>query len=125
MKFSSLAVGVIAAQGVSAHYWFDTNIINNAAQPAYKYVRESTRATKYNPIKFSSNPAADIRDGSTIDGPDSRCNQGAFSSAGRTSVLTVNAGEEIRLRLAAGAKFQHPGECPRKQHNAGRVLSLE
>ncbi|KAK4031620.1 carbohydrate-binding module family 1 protein [Parachaetomium inaequale] len=108
MKFSSLAVGVIAAQGVSAHYWSDTNLINNAAQPAYKYVRESTRATKYNPIKFSSNPAADLRDGSTINGPDSRCNQGAFSSAGRTSVLTVNAGDEIRLRLAAGAKFQPP-----------------
>lgn len=106
----SVLVGAILAHGVSAHYWFDTNIVNGAVQPAYKYVRESTRATKYNPIKFSSNPAADLRDGSTIDGPDSRCNQGAFSSAGRTSVLTVKAGDEIRLRLAANAKFQHPGE---------------
>lgn len=110
MKFSALAIGAIAAQGVSAHYWFDTNIINGAAQTPYKYVRESTRQTKYNPIKFSSNPAADLRDGSTIDGPDARCNQGAFASAGRTQVLTVNAGEEIRLRLAANANFQHPGE---------------
>lgn len=110
MKFSAFTVGVMAAQGVSAHYWFDTNIINGAAQTPYKYVRESTRAIKYNPIKFSSNPAADLRDGSTIDGPDARCNQGAFANAGRTEVLTVNAGDEIRLRLAAGADFQHPGE---------------
>ncbi|KAK4149186.1 glycosyl hydrolase family 61-domain-containing protein [Chaetomidium leptoderma] len=109
MKLSTFVVGTIAAQGASAHYWFDTNIVNGVAQPAYKYVRESTRQTKYNPTKFSSNPAADIRDGATIDGPDSRCNQGAFSSASRTSVLTVNAGDEIRLRLAAGSDFQHPG----------------
>ncbi|KAK4445259.1 glycosyl hydrolase family 61-domain-containing protein [Podospora aff. communis PSN243] len=92
MKLSSFIIGSIAAQG-----------------PAYRYVRESTRKTKYNPIKFSSNPAADLRDGSTIDGPDSRCNQGAFSSAGRTSVLTVNAGDEIRLCLATGGNFGHPG----------------
>ncbi|EAQ85366.1 hypothetical protein CHGG_09380 [Chaetomium globosum CBS 148.51] len=109
MKFSALAVGAIAAQGVSAHYWFDTNIMNGAAQTPYKYVRESSRQIKYNPIKFSSNPPADLRDGSTIDGPDAMCNQGAFASAGRTQVLTVNAGDEIRLRLAAGAAFQHPG----------------
>ncbi|KAK3291260.1 glycosyl hydrolase family 61-domain-containing protein [Chaetomium fimeti] len=109
MKFTALAVGAIAAQGVSAHYWFDTNILNGAAQTPYKYVRESSRQTKYNPIKFSSNPASDIRDGSTIDGPDARCNQGAFASAGRTDVLTVSAGDEIRLRLAAGSDFQHPG----------------
>ena len=110
MKFSSFSIAALVAQGVSAHYWFDTNIVNGAVQPGYKYVRESSRKTKYNPIKFSSNPAADLRDGSTIDGPDSRCNQGAFSSAGRTDVLTVNAGDEIRLRLAASSQFQHPGE---------------
>jgi hypothetical protein len=110
MQFSVFAIAAMAAQGVSAHYWLDTNIIGGVAQPPYKYVRESTRAVKYNPIKFSSNPPADIRDGSTIDGPDARCNQGAFANAGRTDVLTVNAGDEIRLRLAAGADFQHPGE---------------
>ncbi|KAK4097130.1 carbohydrate-binding module family 1 protein [Parathielavia hyrcaniae] len=109
MKFSSFTIGAIAAQGVSAHYWFNTNVINGVAQPAYKYVRESNRAAKYNPIKFSSNPPADLRDGSTIDGPDSRCNQGAFASAGRTDVLTVNAGDEIRLRLFGSGNFQHPG----------------
>lgn len=111
MKLSSFIIGSLAAKGVASHYWFDTNIVNGVAQPTYKYVRESTRKTKYNPIKFSSNPAADLRDGSTIDGPDSRCNQGAFSSAGRTSVLTVNAGDEIRLRLATGGDFGHPGGC--------------
>ncbi|KAJ4343595.1 hypothetical protein N0V87_000362 [Didymella glomerata] len=108
MKISALALAAVA-QVASAHYFFDTNIIGGTAQPAFKYVRQSSRAVKYNPIKFSSNPAADIRDGSTVDGPDIVCNQGAFASAGKTEVLTVNAGEEVRLKLAVGAKFQHPG----------------
>ncbi|KAF9692637.1 hypothetical protein EKO04_009796 [Ascochyta lentis] len=108
MKISALVLSAVA-QVATAHYFFDTNIVGGVAQPAFKYVRQSTRAVKYNPIKFSSNPAADIRDGSTADGPDIVCNQGAFASAGRTEVLTVNAGEEVRLKLAVGAKFQHPG----------------
>lgn len=108
MKASAIFLAAIA-QVASAHYFMDTNIMNGVAQPAFKYVRSSTRATKYNPIKFSSNPAADIRDSSTADGPDIVCNQGAFSSAGRTEVLTVNAGEEVRLKLAVGATMQHPG----------------
>ena len=108
MKFSALTIATIA-QVASAHYFFDTNIVGGTTQPQFKYVRQSSRAVKYNPIKFSSNPAADIRDGSTVDGPDIVCNQGAFSSAGKTEVLTVNAGEEVRLKLGVGAKFQHPG----------------
>ncbi|KAI9154827.1 Polysaccharide monooxygenase Cel61a 4 [Paramyrothecium foliicola] len=108
MKFSALVVAALA-QVASAHYFFDTNIIGGVAQPSHKYVRASTRPTKYNPIKFSSNPPADIRDGSYADGPDIRCNQGAFSNAGRTEVLTVNAGSEVRLRLGVGATMQHPG----------------
>ncbi|KAK6515169.1 hypothetical protein TWF506_007514 [Arthrobotrys conoides] len=97
------------AQLASAHYFFDTNIINGVTQTPGRYVRTSTRATKYNPIKFSSNPAVDIRDGSYADGPDIRCNQGAFSSAGRTEVLTVTAGSEVRFKLGVGATMQHPG----------------
>lgn len=108
MKVSALALTAIA-QVASAHYFFNAAIINSVTQANDKYVRQSTRATKYNPIKFSSNPAADIRDQSTADGPDIVCNQGAFSSAGRTDVLTVNAGEEVRLKLAVGAKMEHPG----------------
>ncbi|KAK4121485.1 lytic polysaccharide monooxygenase [Parathielavia appendiculata] len=99
MKLSSFFVGAT----------FDTNIVNGAVQPRLQILSESTRKTKYKPIKFSTNPAADIRDSATIDGPDSRCNQGAFASAERTSVLTVNAGDGIRLRLAANTIFQHPG----------------
>lgn len=96
------------AQVASAHYFFDTNIINGAAQSQFKYVRRSTRAVAYNPIKFSSNPAADIRDNSHADGPDIRCNQGASKgSAGQT--LTVNAGDNVRFRLGVGATMQHPG----------------
>jgi hypothetical protein len=108
MKISTLIL-CAGAQVATAHYFFDTNIVGGVQQPAFKYVRQSSRAVKYNPIKFSSNPAADIRDGSTADGPDIVCNQGAFASAGKTEVLTVNAGEEVRLKLAVGAKFQHPG----------------
>jgi hypothetical protein len=108
MKFSALLIASVA-QVATAHYFIDTNVVGGVKQPAFKYVRKSTRATLYNPIKFSNNPLADIRDGSHIDGPDIRCNQGAFSSAGKTQVLTVKAGDEVRGTLAVGAKFQHPG----------------
>ncbi|KAH7382364.1 glycosyl hydrolase family 61-domain-containing protein [Phaeosphaeria sp. MPI-PUGE-AT-0046c] len=107
MKFSTVVLCAVA-QVANAHYFFDTNIIGGVVQPGGKYVRQSTRATKYNPIKFSSNPAKDIRDNSHIDSADIRCNQGA-SSAGKAEVLTVNAGDEVRFKLAVGAKFQHPG----------------
>ncbi|KAG9193407.1 hypothetical protein G6011_03442 [Alternaria panax] len=99
MKFNTIVLSAVA-QVASAYHLFDTNL--------FQYVRESTRVTKYNPIKSSSNPAVDIRDGSTADGPDIVCNQGA-QKAGKTQVMTVNAGEEIRLKLAVGAKFQRPG----------------
>lgn len=107
MKFSTVVICAVA-QVANAHYFFDTNIINGAAQPGFKYVRQSTRQTKYNPIKFSSNPAADIRDNSHIDSADIRCNQGA-TTAGSTQTLTVNAGDEVKFKLAVGAKMQHPG----------------
>jgi hypothetical protein len=108
MKVNAVLLAAVA-QVASAHYFMDTNIQNGVAQPSFKYVRMSTRPTKYNPIKFSSNPAADIRDGSYADGPDIVCNQGAFSSAGKTDVLTVSPGDEVRLKLAVGAKMEHPG----------------
>jgi hypothetical protein len=107
MKVSALVIATVA-QVATAHYFFDTNIVNGVAQKQFEYVRQSSRQTKYNPIKFSSNPAADIRDGSTADGPDIVCNQGG-AKAGNTKVLTVNAGDEVKFKLAVGAKFQHPG----------------
>ena len=107
MKFSTVVL-CAGAQVANAHYFFNTNIINGVTQPNDKYVRQSTRATKFNPIKFSTNPAADIRDNSFADGPDIRCNQGASSARG-AEVLTVNAGDEVRFKLAVGAKMQHPG----------------
>ncbi|EEY23123.1 fungal cellulose binding domain-containing protein [Verticillium alfalfae VaMs.102] len=69
MKVSAFVLAVVA-QVASAHYFFDTNIINGNSQPSFKHVQTFTCATKYNPIKFSSNPAADIRDGSFADGVD-------------------------------------------------------
>lgn len=105
MKVAIVLSGL--AHVASAHYFFDKTVSGGAATD--KYVRKSTRPTAYNPIKFSSNPAADIRDGSTIDGPDARCNQGAFKNAGSTEVMTVAAGSEVRVQLGVGATMQHPG----------------
>ncbi|KAI4671671.1 uncharacterized protein J4E78_000167 [Alternaria triticimaculans] len=110
MKFSASAIVLSAvAQVATAHYFFDTNLIGGVAQPQFKYVRPSTRKVAYNPIKFSSNPAADIRDGSTADGPDIVCNQGAAKTGGKVQVLTVKAGDDVTAKLGVGAKFQHPG----------------
>lgn len=108
MKVSTVLLTTIA-QVASAHYFFDNNIKDGVTQGQFKYVRKSTRAVAYNPIKFSSNPPADIRDGSTADGPDIVCNQNAFASAGKTQVLTVNAGDQVTLKLGVGAKMEHPG----------------
>ncbi|KAK0383488.1 hypothetical protein NLU13_9399 [Sarocladium strictum] len=108
MKTSALFLGAIA-QVASAHYFFDTTVRGGVADRQWQYVREFTRPTAYNPIKFSSNPPADIRDNSFIDGEDARCNQGAFTNAGKTDVLTVKAGSEVTVKLGVGATMQHPG----------------
>jgi hypothetical protein len=105
MKFSALVIAAVA-QVATAHYFFDNNMVAGVKQGQFKYVRPSTRATKYNPIKFSSNPKADIRDGSFADGPDIVCNQGG-AAGGKTQTLTVNAGDEVKLTL--NAKMGHPG----------------
>jgi len=103
------AVILAVAQVASAHYFFENAIVGGAVQSSFKYIRKFTRATYYNPIKFSSNPAADIRDGSYADGPDIRCNQGAATYGSSTDVLTINAGSEVRARLNGAGNFQHPG----------------
>ena len=59
MKFSALLISA-AAQVATAHYFMDRNIVGGVEQPAFKYVLKSTRATAYNPIKFSNAPTADI-----------------------------------------------------------------
>ncbi|KAJ0120589.1 fungal cellulose binding domain-containing protein [Diaporthe amygdali] len=107
MRLSPAVVAL--AQVASAHYFFDSVVQNGVAGTSFQYIRDFTRATKYNPIKFSENPAADIRDGSYIDGPDSRCNQGAFTNAAKTDVLEVSAGSDVTVQLGVGATMQHPG----------------
>lgn len=111
MKTSAIILGA-AAQLASAHYFFDKVIMNGAETPGFQYIREFTRETYYNPIKFSSNPPEDIRDNSNIDGDDIICNQGAFSNAGNTEVLSVDAGSDITVKLGVGATMQHPGPYP-------------
>jgi hypothetical protein len=109
----SPAVLFALAQVASAHYFFDSVVEGGAAGQSFKYIRDFTRPTKYNPIKFSSNPAQDVRDNSFIDkGEDARCNQGAFSKAGKTQVLEVAAGSDVTVKLGVGAKMQHPGKNP-------------
>jgi hypothetical protein len=108
MKTSAIVLGA-AAQVVSAHYFFESVVENGSPGPAFQYIRDFTRPTKFNPIKFSSNPPADIRDNSFIDGEDIICNQGAFSNAGSTEVLSVAAGSDLTVRLGVGATMQHPG----------------
>lgn len=108
MKPYAFVVAVMA-QAASAHYFFDSVVANGAAGPSFQYIRDFTRATKYNPIKYSNNPAVDIRDGSYVDGPDIRCNQGAFTNAGRTNILEVAAGNSVTVKLGVGATMQHPG----------------
>lgn len=107
MKYS-IAFSAVA-QVASAHYFFDTTIINGAESSPNEYIRASTRETAYNPIKFSGNPAEDIRDDSKFDEGDGICNQGAFQNAGSTSVLEVAAGEELSVKLGVGATMEHPG----------------
>ncbi|KAL2070858.1 hypothetical protein VTL71DRAFT_13884 [Oculimacula yallundae] len=104
----SLIVAAAAAQVASAHYFFDTNIINGQTTKNNQYIRKFTRKTWYNPIKFSNNPEKDIRDGSFIDGPDARCNQGGGAS-GTTETLTIAAGSKVTFKLGVGATMAHPG----------------
>jgi hypothetical protein len=107
MKYS-IALGALA-QVASAHYFFDVTVLNGVSSRSNEYIRASTRAVAYNPIKFSSNPPADIRDNSMFDKGDGICNQGAFTNAGKTKVLEIAAGEELTVKLGVGAKMEHPG----------------
>lgn len=109
MKASAILVAALAQVG-SAHYFMDAIVQNGTPGPSWRYIREFTRKTAYNPIKFSSNPTADVRDNSFIDGPDARCNQGAFTNAGKTQVLEVVAGSSVTANIAVGASAGHPGK---------------
>ncbi|KAH7367437.1 glycosyl hydrolase family 61-domain-containing protein [Plectosphaerella cucumerina] len=79
-------------------------IIAGKETASNEYVRASTRQTKYNPIKWEN-----VRDGSTPDLEDIRCNQGSFASAGRTKTAEIAAGTKVGFKLAVGATMQHPG----------------
>ncbi|KAF5550063.1 murein transglycosylase [Fusarium napiforme] len=108
MKFSALALAALS-QVASAHYFFDVSALNGVESKSFQYIRDFTRPTKYNPIKFSSNPSADIRDNSFADGEDIICNQGATGTGGKTEVLEVKGGDVMTFKLAVGAKMGHPG----------------
>ena len=108
MKSCGLLIGAFAHLA-SAHYFFEAVVDNGVTGPPWQYIREFSRAEMYNPIKFSSNPAEDIRDNSYIDGADAICNQNGFAAAGNTEVLSVAAGSDVTVKLGVGASMQHPG----------------
>ncbi|CRL30143.1 Glycoside hydrolase, family 61 [Penicillium camemberti] len=101
MKFSIVALAAIAPM-VSAHYFFDTLVIDG--KEATDPVRSNTRPMKYNPTKW-----VNTRDDMTPDLPDFRCNKGAFTFAGQTGTAELKAGSKVAMKLAVGAKMQHPG----------------
>lgn len=108
MKLTPFVLASLA-EVASAHYFFDVSAVNGQSSSPFQYIRDFTRPTKYNPIKFSSNPSADTRDNSFIDGEDIICNQGAFTNTGKTEVVTVNAGDVMTFTVGVGASIQHPG----------------
>ncbi|KAH7243816.1 hypothetical protein MRS44_017203 [Fusarium solani] len=118
MKFSAVALAALS-QVASAHYFFDATAVNGATSRPFQYIRDFTRPTKYNPIKFSSNPAADIRDNSFVDGDDIICNQGGDTTGGKTEVLEIKAGDVMTFTLGVGAKIQHPGPTLAYMSDAG------
>ncbi|KAH7371280.1 putative endoglucanase [Pyrenochaeta sp. MPI-SDFR-AT-0127] len=103
MKLSLLAA-VAITQLTSAHYFFDTLVIDGKDTKALQYVRENTRQAKYNPTKWEN-----IRDDMTPGLTNFRCNKGAFQSAGRTQTAESKAGSKLAMKLAVGATMQHPG----------------
>jgi hypothetical protein len=103
MKLSLLA-GAAIAHLASAHYFFETLVIDGQETKPYQYVRENTRQIKYNPTKWK-NPLDDM----TPDVDDFRCNKGAFASAGRTGVAEVKAGSKLAMKLGVRATMKHPG----------------
>ncbi|KAH7233354.1 glycosyl hydrolase family 61-domain-containing protein [Fusarium tricinctum] len=118
MQFSVLAIAALS-QVASAHYFFETSALNGAESKPFQYIRDFTRPTKYNPIKFSSNPPADIRDNSFVDGDDIICNQGGSKAGANTEVLEVKGGDVITFKLGVGAKMGHPGPTLAYMSDAG------
>ncbi|KAB8076144.1 glycosyl hydrolase family 61-domain-containing protein [Aspergillus leporis] len=103
MKLSLLATAAIVPL-VSAHYFFDTLLINDKETSPNQYVRSNTRPEKYNPTKW-----VNTRDNMTPDMPDFRCNKGAFTFAGKTGTAEVKAGSKLAMKLGVGATMKHPG----------------
>lgn len=103
MKFSAALVTALVPS-VYGHYFWNKLIVNGTETGDMEFVRRTTRAIAYNPIKWK-NPL----DNSTPDLDDIRCNQGSFSSAGSTGVKEVAAGSNVGFKLGVGATARHPG----------------
>ncbi|KAK1983929.1 glycosyl hydrolase family 61-domain-containing protein [Colletotrichum cereale] len=103
MKFSAVALSAVAPL-VSAHYFFDSLIVDGVVTKSFEYVRSNTRQAKYNPTKWEN-----VRDDMTPDVEDFRCNKGAFTFADKTRTMEIKAGSKVGFKVAVGATMQHPG----------------
>lgn len=104
MKYSTAAVVAALLPSAYGHYFWNRLIVGDVETGDDEFVRRSTRPIAYNPIKWKN-----VRDNSTPDLDDIRCNQGAFSSAASTGTKEVKAGSKVGFKLAVGATMQHPG----------------
>ncbi|KAJ0415387.1 glycosyl hydrolase family 61-domain-containing protein, partial [Aspergillus carlsbadensis] len=68
-----------------SHYKFPALILNGAATPDFKYVRENTN---------NINPLLDL------DSIDLRCNEGGLASGPQTETATVQAGDTVGFTLS-------------------------
>ncbi|KAH7025165.1 glycosyl hydrolase family 61-domain-containing protein [Microdochium trichocladiopsis] len=104
MKYSTAAIVAALVPSAYGHYFWNRLIVNGVETGDNEFVRKTTRPTAYNPIKWKN-----VRDNSTPDLDDIRCNQGAFSSAASTKTKEVAPGDNVGFKLAVGATMQHPG----------------
>ncbi|KAF3360357.1 hypothetical protein VDGD_04404 [Verticillium dahliae] len=91
---SLLAAAVTSLVGVSAHYNFESLIVNGEVTGPYQYVRSTTN---------SNSPVENVASASMT------CNQGGNNAdiRARTATRTVQAGDE--LGFAVNADLGHPG----------------
>ena len=109
MKLSLLSTTLLASlQLASAHYFFDTLVIDGQETTPNQYIRSNTRPAKYNPTKWIN-----TRDDITPDDTDFRCNKGSFTFASSTETAEIqagaSAGTKLAMKLGVGATMQHPG----------------
>ncbi|KAL4798750.1 hypothetical protein BDV19DRAFT_385838 [Aspergillus venezuelensis] len=111
MKLSLLSTTPLAllhmqTRLASAHYFFDTLVIDGHETASNQYIRSNTCSARYNPTKWIN-----IRDDITPDDTDFRCNKGSFTFAPSTEMAEIQAeaGARLVMKLAVGATISITG----------------